>query len=82
LGSLPLRYAKSASVPVGHPLYRFFDDGRGLIGASKMKKFIVAALAALVAAAAPVANARDDEPSPEVIKEFASNYMRQFSLVV
>jgi hypothetical protein len=32
-----------------------------------------------IAAAASVANARDDEPSPEVIKEFASNYMRQFS---
>ena len=47
-----------------------------------MKTFIVTALAALVTAAAPVANARDDEPSPEVIKEFASNYMRQFSLVV
>ena len=44
-----------------------------------MKKFIVAALAALVAAAASVANARDDEPSPEAIDEFASNYMRQFS---
>lgn len=44
-----------------------------------MKKFIVAALAALVAAAASIANARDDEPSPEVIKEFAFNYMRQFS---
>jgi hypothetical protein len=48
-----------------------------------MKKFIVAALAALVAAAAPVANARDDEggpePSPEVIQEYASNYMRQLS---
>ena len=46
-------------------------------GASKMKKFIVVALAALVAAAASVANARDDEPSPEAIDEFASNYMRQ-----
>ena len=44
-----------------------------------MKKFIVAALAALVAAAASIANARDDAPSPEVIKEFAFNYMRQFS---
>lgn len=44
-----------------------------------MKKFIVAALAALVAAAASVANARDDEPSPEAIREYASNYMRQFS---
>ena len=44
-----------------------------------MKKFIVAALAALVAAAASVANARDDEPSPEAIDEFASNYMRTFS---
>jgi hypothetical protein len=44
-----------------------------------MKKFTVAALAALVAAAASVANARDDEPSPEAIDEFASNYMRQLS---
>lgn len=44
-----------------------------------MKKFIVAALAALVAAAASVSHARDDEPSPEMIKEFASNYMRQLS---
>src|SRR5258708_4604444 len=26
-----------------------------------------------------IANARDDEPSPEVIKEFAFNYMRQLS---
>ena len=41
-----------------------------------MRKFIVVALAA---AAASVANARDDEPSPEVIKEFAFNYMRQLS---
>src|SRR5262245_13996957 len=41
-----------------------------------MNKFVVAALAALVAAAASVANARDDEPSPEAIDEFASNYMR------
>jgi hypothetical protein len=45
-----------------------------------MKKFIVAApAAALVAAAASVANARDDEPSPEAVDEFASNYMRRFS---
>jgi len=43
-----------------------------------MKKFIVAALVALLAAAASIANARDDEPSPEMIKEFAFNYMRQF----
>jgi opacity protein-like surface antigen len=34
-----------------------------------MKKFIVAA--ALVAAAASVANARDDEPSRESVEEFA-----------
>jgi hypothetical protein len=41
-------------------------------GASKMKKFIVAALAALVvAAAASVANAREDEPSWEAVEEFA-----------
>src|SRR5215468_3638936 len=66
---------------------RLRGDARGrdggvrqeLAGANKMKKFIVAALAALVAAAASVANARDDEPSPEAIDEFASNYMRQFS---
>jgi hypothetical protein len=32
-----------------------------------------------IAAAASVANARDDEPSWEVIKEFASNYMRRLS---
>jgi hypothetical protein len=44
-----------------------------------MKKFIVAALVAFIAAAASVANARDDEPSPEAIKEFAFNYMRQLS---
>jgi hypothetical protein len=44
-----------------------------------MKKFIMAALTALIAAAAPVANARDDEPSPEMIKDFAFNYMRQLS---
>jgi len=36
-----------------------------------MKKFIVAALAVSVAAAASVANARDDEPSWEAVKEFA-----------
>jgi hypothetical protein len=52
---------------------------RPKLGASKMKKFIVAALAALVAAAASIANARDDEPSPEVTKEFAFTYMRQLS---
>jgi hypothetical protein len=44
-----------------------------------MKTFIMAALAALVTTAASVANARDDEPSLEVIKEFAFNYMRQLS---
>ena len=44
-----------------------------------MKKFTVAALAALVAAAAPVANARDDEPSSEAIEQYASNYMQTFS---
>jgi hypothetical protein len=44
-----------------------------------MKKFTLAALAALVAAEASVANARDDEPSPDEIKEFASNYARQLS---
>jgi hypothetical protein len=44
-----------------------------------MKKFVVAALAALVAAAASIASAREAEPSPEVIKEFAFNYMRQGS---
>jgi len=36
-------------------------------------------LALTATSAASVANARDDEPSWEVIKEFASNYMRQFS---
>ena len=41
-----------------------------------MKKFIVAALAALVAAAASVADARDIEPSPEQIREYAFNYMQ------
>jgi hypothetical protein len=45
----------------------------------KMRRFTVAVLATLVAAAASVANARDDEPSPEVINEFASNYVRQLS---
>jgi len=44
-----------------------------------MNKLIVAALTALVAATASVANARDDEPSPEAIREYAFNYMRQFS---
>jgi uncharacterized membrane protein len=43
----------------------------GTLRASKMKKFIVGALAALIAATASVANARDDDPSPEVIMEFA-----------
>jgi hypothetical protein len=42
-----------------------------------MKKFIVALLVALVAAAASVANARDDEPSRKAIDEYASNYMQQ-----
>jgi hypothetical protein len=50
-----------------------------LAAASKMKKFIVVALGALVAAASSTATARDDEPSPEVIEEFASNYMRCIS---
>jgi hypothetical protein len=44
-----------------------------------MNKLIVATLTALVAATASVANARDDEPSPEAIREYAFNYMRQFS---
>ena len=44
-----------------------------------MKTFIVTALAALVTAAAPVANARDDEPSSEAIEQYASNYMQTFS---
>jgi hypothetical protein len=44
-----------------------------------MKNLVVAALAALLAAAASIANARDDEPSPEVIEKFAFNYMRQLS---
>jgi hypothetical protein len=43
-----------------------------------MKKFIVAALAVLVAATASVANARDDEPSWEAVREYASSYMQQF----
>ena len=42
-----------------------------------MKKFIVAALATLVAGAASAAIARDDEPSWEAVKEYASNYMQQ-----
>jgi hypothetical protein len=41
-----------------------------------MKKFNVTALAALVAAAASVANARDIEPSPEQIREYAFNYVQ------
>jgi hypothetical protein len=61
------------------------------LGASKMKKFmVVAVLAALVAPAAKsktainvdaneVANARDDEPSPEEIQKFAFDYMKQLS---
>ena len=44
---------------------------------AKMKKLIVAALAALVAAAASVADARDIEPSPEQIREYAFNYMQE-----
>jgi hypothetical protein len=44
-----------------------------------MKKFIVAALAAVVVSGASIANARGDEPSPEQINEFAFNYMRQLS---
>jgi len=47
--------------------------------ASKMNKLIMTALAALVAAAAPAANARDDEPSWEAVKEYASSYMQQAS---
>ena len=43
-----------------------------------MKKFILVALVALVVAAPSIANARDDEPSQEEIKEFASDYMKQF----
>jgi hypothetical protein len=41
-----------------------------------LRKLIIAAVAVL--AASSVAAARDDEPSPERITEFASNYMRQF----
>lgn len=37
----------------------------------------MAALAALMASAASIANARDDEPSQEVIRGFAANYMRE-----
>jgi hypothetical protein len=44
-----------------------------------MKKFIVAALAAFVVSGVSVANAHGDEPSPEQVKEFACNYMRQLS---
>jgi len=42
-----------------------------------MKKFIAAALVAVVAAAASVANARDGEPSWEAVTEYASSYMQQ-----
>jgi uncharacterized membrane protein len=42
-----------------------------------MNKLIVTALAALVAATASVANARDDEPSWEAVTEYASSYMQQ-----
>ena len=41
-----------------------------------MKRFIVAALAALAASAASIAIARDDDPSSEEIREFASFYMK------
>ena len=44
-----------------------------------MRKFTVAVLATLVAAAASAANARDDEPSWEAVKEFAGSYMQQAS---
>jgi hypothetical protein len=36
-------------------------------------------LALTATSAASVASARDDEPSPEEIRKFASNYMRQLS---
>jgi hypothetical protein len=41
-----------------------------------MKKFIVAAVV-FIAAAASVANARDDEPSWEAVEQYARNYMQQ-----
>jgi hypothetical protein len=43
-----------------------------------MKRLIALGVALLISGAS-VANARDDEPSPEVINEFASNYVRQLS---
>jgi hypothetical protein len=45
-------------------------------GASKMKKFIVAA--ALIAAPASVVNARDNEPSREAVEEFAHQLAQDF----
>jgi hypothetical protein len=45
-----------------------------------VRKFIVAALATLVVALGPpIADARDDEPSPEMTKGFASRYMKELS---
>ena len=41
-----------------------------------MKKFIVAAVV-FIAAAASVVNARDDEPSWEAVEQYARNYMQQ-----
>jgi hypothetical protein len=45
-------------------------------GASKMKKFIMAA--ALIAAPASVVNARDNEPSREAVEEFAHQLAQDF----
>jgi hypothetical protein len=51
--------------------------------AANLRSWRVMAMATLVAAAASAANARDDErgpePSPEEIRQFASDYMRQLS---
>lgn len=45
-----------------------------------MKRFIIASLVTLVVmATASFSNARDDEPSPELIKRFANSYMKTLS---
>ena len=44
-----------------------------------MKKFMMATVAAATIIAASVADARDDGPSPEEIREYAFSYMKQLS---
>jgi hypothetical protein len=47
------------------------------MGTSKMKKLIVAALTALVVRAGSVADAQENVPSSEQIREYAFNYIQE-----